>query len=215
MITFSLATLSYASDAPNSNTNILKEAPPEAIEFLKGVTEEDYYPLIKPGDWVGIGASSVYQVLIGTEEAPKLVVAYAADTEENYFFLNWDSDLDVEKAASNAFKNINSLKVEYFYPNGFENQVLTAKPDAFVSETILSENQMNRIHRELGKEEIIVSIPTRTTLSAVAFDSSDEIFAKFAGVHVDAWNEERNARISPYLFILKNGKIVNYLNLGE
>ncbi|WP_143695512.1 hypothetical protein [Vibrio coralliilyticus] len=203
------------AEYPQEILDQAKKAPEGTAEFLESLTDKDYYPLLKPGDWMGIETGSVYQVLLGSNEDPKLVIAYAAETPSNYFFLDGDKEIDLQEAASNAFKNIDKLEVEWYFPEGYNEQVVAGMPGSFVSETILSAKQMKKIHSMLGTNEIIVSIPTRTVLSAVAFDSPDDVFAQFASNHIHTWNEHRNSRISPELFIVKDGQIINLIPLTK
>ncbi len=74
------------AEYPQEILDQAKKAPEGTAEFLESLTDKDYYPLLKPGDWMGIETGSVYQVLLGSNEDPKLVIAYAAETPSNYFF---------------------------------------------------------------------------------------------------------------------------------
>ncbi|CAM3261890.1 hypothetical protein [Vibrio neptunius] len=189
----------------------------EVGRLLTSVSEKDYYPMIKPGNWIGMKIGAVYQNFIGSDENPDLVIAYAVDTPEQYFFLNRSDEpkIDIESATKHAFKNLRELEIEYYFPKGFHSEVVAIKPGPFASETILSKKHMTNLQAKINADEFFVSIPTRTVLKAISMTSSDEMFEKFVVDHINSWTEHKNARISPYLFIVKDGAIVNYVDLTK
>lgn len=57
------------------------------IQKIKSGEINKIYPILKPGDWVGVKAGALKQTIIGTQEEPELVVAFGYDTLDNFVFL--------------------------------------------------------------------------------------------------------------------------------
>ena len=60
------------------------------------------YPILKPGDWIGIKAGALRQTIIGDKENPKLVVGFGYDAPNNFVFLKY-SDVREAKLISPNF----------------------------------------------------------------------------------------------------------------
>ncbi|WP_218926523.1 hypothetical protein, partial [Vibrio cholerae] len=178
----------------------------------KNMSESSYFPMLKPGDWVGITHGVVHQTLIGEPEKPDLVIGFGMDTPENFIFLmHSDEDkLDIQNVVNNAYSNLESMDVVFTLSQVLDNKVLTASGKPFSSEAILSKKHMLKAHEILNAKQMLVSIPRRTGLMAVSRDAPKEILNQFMYLHSHAWNDASygNAPIANVLFLLEGGEIV-------
>ncbi|EIR1601386.1 hypothetical protein ACNKV7_002106 [Vibrio cholerae] len=187
---------------------------PEKLEkeISKNMSESSYFPMLKPGDWVGITHGVVHQTLIGEPEKPDLVIGFGMDTPENFIFLmHSDEDkLDIQNVVNNAYSNLESMDVVFTLSQVLDNKVLTASGKPFSSEAILSKKHMLKAHEILNAKQMLVSIPRRTGLMAVSRDAPKEILNQFMYLHSHAWNDASygNAPIANVLFLLEGGEIV-------
>ncbi|HGS4620987.1 TPA: hypothetical protein ACMDN1_003435 [Vibrio cholerae] len=187
---------------------------PEKLEkeISKNMSESSYFPMLKPGDWVGITHGAVHQTLIGEPEKPDLVIGFGMDTPENFIFLmHSDEDkLDIQNVVNNAYSNLESMDVVFTLSQVLDNKVLTASGKPFSSEAILSKKHMLKAHEILNAKQMLVSIPRRTGLMAVSRDAPKEILNQFMYLHSHAWNDASygNAPIANVLFLLEGGEIV-------
>ncbi|HGF7148184.1 TPA: hypothetical protein AB5E47_003644 [Vibrio cholerae] len=187
---------------------------PEKLEkeISKNMSESSYFPMLKPGDWVGIAHGAVRQTLIGEPEKPDLVIGFGMDTPENFIFLmHSDEDkLDIQNVVNNAYSNLESMDVVFTLSQVLDNQVLTASGKPFSSEAILSKKHMLKAHEILNAKQMLVSIPRRTGLMAVSRDAPKEILNQFMYLHSHVWNDASygNAPIANVLFLLEGGEIV-------
>ncbi|HFG1782100.1 TPA: hypothetical protein ACGF1S_003645 [Vibrio cholerae] len=187
---------------------------PEKLEkeISKNMSESSYFPMLKPGDWVGITHGAVHQTLIGEPEKPDLVIGFGMDTPENFIFLmHSDEDkLDIQNVVNNAYSNLESMDVVFTLSQVLDNKVLTASGKPFSSEAILSKKHMLKAHEILNAKQMLVSIPRRTGLMAVSRDAPKEILNQFIYLHSHAWNDASygNAPIANVLFLLEGGEIV-------
>lgn len=182
----------------------------EANEIRSGKYNK-VYPILKPGDWVGIKAGALRQTLIGAKEAPELVVAFGYDTETNFVFL-MPKDLEgknPDEVLHNAFQNLDEVDIPFEVSKKLDNKVLTASGNDFSSEKILSEKQMLEAHKLLDAEEIIVSIPRRRCMMVTSKYVDNKIIDQFIALHQQAWNDDSfgNPPISKNLFIVQKGQI--------
>ncbi|HGS5218713.1 TPA: hypothetical protein ACMDUP_004461 [Vibrio parahaemolyticus] len=190
---------------------------PEKLEkeISENMSESSYFPILKPGDWVGIVHGAVRQTLIGEPEKPDLVIGFGMDTPENFVFLmHSDEDkLDIQNVVNNAYSNLESMDVVFTPSPALDNKVLTASGNPFSSEAILSKKHMLKAHEILNATQILVSIPRRTGLMAVSRDAPTEILNKFIYLHSHAWNDASygNAPIANVLFVLEEGDIVGII----
>lgn len=175
------------------------------------------YPVIKPGDWVGIKHGAVYTILIGSDEAPEVVIGYGYDTAENFIFLTHQDSVKVDLNASvkQAFSNIDSTDVTFTPSSLLDNKLLTASGEPFSSEAILSKKQMLKAHELLNAKQLFVSIARRTGLMAISKDSSEDLLDKFLYLHHDAWTDDTfgNAPIANMLFVIEDGEISGTVSL--
>ena len=86
ILCFGFASFAFSETASNHNSDTIPPAPKSVIESLKLVSEENYFPIIKPGSWTGLPGRAVYQNFIGSDEEPELVIAFAIDTPDQYIF---------------------------------------------------------------------------------------------------------------------------------
>jgi len=194
---------------------------PEKLEkeISENMSENSYFPILKPGDWVGITHGAVRQTLIGDPEKPELVIGFGMDTPENFVFLmrSDEKKLDIQNVVRNAYSNLENMEVEFTPAKSLDNKVLTASGKPFSSEAILSKKHMLKAHEILNAKQILVSIPRRTGLMAVSKDAPKKILNKFVYLHSHAWNDASygNAPVANVLFVLEAGEIVGVIPMDS
>lgn len=208
----SITSLVFSMDEVQPISNEIKEN-------ISKVTENDFYPILKPGDWVGLQYGAVHNRLIGSEEQPDVVISFGFDSPEQFIFLmkKNDYDFDIERAIENAYLNLENMEVTFTPSNALENKVLTASGNSFSSEAILSQQHMLKAHQLLGAKQLLVSIPRRTTMMVTNRDVSEDILNKFVSIHRYAWSDDSygHAPIANMLFVLEEGKIIGHISLSE
>ncbi|WP_334474861.1 hypothetical protein [Vibrio sp. 16] len=184
-------------------------------EISENMSESSYFPILKPGDWVGISHGAVRQTLIGEPEKPDLVIGFGMDTSENFVFLmhSDENKLNIQNVVNNAYSNLENMDVVFTPSQALDGKVLTASGKPFSSEAILSKKHMLKAHELLDAKQMLVSIPRRTGLMAVSRDAPEEILNQFIYLHSHAWNDASygNAPIANALFLLEEGDIVGII----
>jgi len=192
---------------------------PEKLKEIveQKVTEDQYFPILKPGDWIGIKYGAVHTRLLGSEEQPELVLGFGYDTPDNFIFLTEKNHqkIDVQTAIKKAYSNIDTMAIEFTPVKSLDNKVLTASGKPFSSEAILSKKHMLKAHEILNAEQLLVSIPRRTGLMVVDKAAPEEIISKFIYLHNHAWNDDSygNAPIVNMLFVIEKGEITGAIPL--
>ena len=199
-----------------------KKKSSEEIEKIKEESENGnhkIYPILKPGDWVGIKAGAIKQTLVGDEQNPQVVIGFGYDTPENFVFLTQQhlEKMDANQILNEAYQNLEDYKTEFEYSKALDNKVLTSSGLDFSSERILSKNHMLKAHQMLNADEILVTIPRRRCMMVVAKNSEKELLNTFVGLHQNAWQDDSygNAPIANMLFVLKCGDIVGTFPLDK
>lgn len=194
----------------------------EEVEKIKEQAESGkhkIYPILKPGDWVGIKAGAIKQTLVGDEQNPQVVIGFGYDTPENFVFLTHQhlEKMDANHILKEAYQNLEDFNTEFEYSKTLNNKVLTSSGLDFSSERILSKNHMLKAHKMLDADEILVTIPRRRCMMVVARNSEKELLNTFVGLHKNAWEDESygNAPIANMLFVLKDGNIVGTFPLDK
>jgi len=194
----------------------------EEVEKIKEQAESGdhkIYPILKPGDWVGIKAGAIKQTLVGDEQSPQVVIGFGYDTPENFVFLTHQhlEKMDVNQILKEAYQNLESYVTEFEYSKTLDNKVLTSSGLDFSSERILSKNHMLKAHKMLEAEEILVTIPRRRCMMVVARNSEKELLNTFVGLHQNAWQDDSygNAPIANMLFVLKEGEIIGIFPIDK
>mgnify|MGYP003661196349 CR=1 FL=1 len=150
----------------------------EEVEKIKEQSEignHKIYPILKPGDWVGIKAGAIKQTIVGDEQNPKVVVAFGYDTPENFIFLTHQhlEKMDGNQILKDAYENLENFSTEFEYSKALNNKVLTSSGLDFSSERILSQNHMLKAHKMLNSEELFVTIPRRRCMMVVSKNSDN------------------------------------------
>jgi hypothetical protein len=187
----------------------------EEVEKIKEQTESGnhkIYPILKPGDWVGIQAGAIKQTIVGDEQNPQVVVGFGYDTPENFVFLTQQhlEKMDGNQILKEAYENLENFNTEFEYSKALNNKVLTSSGLDFSSERILSRNHMLKAHKMLDSDELLVTIPRRRCMMVVSKKSEKELLNTFVGLHQNAWEDDSygNAPIANILFVIKDGNIV-------
>ncbi|MBU2893835.1 hypothetical protein KO495_10925 [Colwellia sp. D2M02] len=187
-------------------------------EVSVDIKERTLYPIIKPGDWVGVKHGAVYSTLVGTKESPEVVIGFGYETTDNFIFLTHQESkkIDLNVAVATAFSNIDAMDVTFIAAEALDNQVLTASGQSFSSEAILSKKQMLKAHKMLKAEKLLVSIARRTGLMVISKEASEELLNMFVYLHHDAWSDDSygNAPIANMLFVMEEGEIVGTIPLS-
>ncbi|MDJ1496451.1 hypothetical protein QNI19_26180 [Cytophagaceae bacterium DM2B3-1] len=189
------------------------------VEQIKSGQITKIYPILKPGDWVGIQAGALKQTLLGTQEQPELVVAFGYDAPTNFVFL-MPNDLegkDPGQVLTSAYENLEAIESPFEFIGSLANQALAASGNDFSSEKILCQSHMRKAHKLLQAEELLVSIPRRTCMTIISRQADRDSLAKFAAIHNYTWQDDSygNAPIINALFIVKDGLISGVISLDK
>lgn len=189
------------------------------IEKIESGEIDKIYPVLKPGDWVGIQAGAIKQTLFGTQEEPYLVTAFAYDAPSNFVFL-MPKDIegkDPQQILQEAYKNLDAVESNFEFVSALENKVLTASGHSFSSEKILSKNHMIKAHELLDADELLVSIPRRTCMMVISRKETEELTNMFLHLHNATWEDDSygNAPILNALFTVVDGEITGIIPLEE
>ncbi len=187
------------------------------IEQIKSGEISKIYPILKPGNWVGIEAGAIKQTLIGTQEEPQLVVGFGYDTPTNFVFL-MPKDLegkDPNEILNDAYRNLEEVQSPIDISEKLGGKVLTASGNDFSAEKILSKTHMMKAHELLKSDELFVSIPRRRCMMITSKSVDKETLNIFAALHKNAWEDDSygNAQIMNALFVVINGKIDGLISL--
>jgi hypothetical protein len=188
------------------------------IEQIKKGKISKIYPILKPGNWVGLQAGAIRQTIIGTQEEPQLVVGFGYDTPSNFVFL-MPKDLDGKdpnKILNEAYSNLEDVQSHFEISEKLGGKVLTASGNDFSAEKILSKNHMMKAHELLKSEELIVSIPRRRCMMITSKSVDIETLNIFVALHKNAWEDDSygNAQIMNALFVVINGQIDGLIPLN-
>ena len=192
----------------------------DEMEKLKQAADSNdfqIYPILKPGDWVGIKAGAIWQTLVGPQDQPKVVIGFGYDTPENFIFLNQQhlEKMNSENIISSAYQNLEKYQTEFEYSEVLNKRVLFSSGPDFSSERILIKEHMQIAHNMLNAEEIVVSIPRRRCMMVANKDEYEDLIEKFISLHKKAWYEDEygNAPITNDLFLLKEGDITSTIKV--
>lgn len=188
-------------------------------EPAKSVQKRKVYPILKPGDWVGLRVGSLNWVMFGSDEDPKLVVAYGYDTPENFVFL-MPRDLEgtsLKDVSSSAYQNLEEFPSDFEKIATLDGQVLTASGGDYSSEKILCKSHLMKAHELLESEELLISIPRRTVMYVTFRDADQDVLDEFMKIHYHTWNDDSygNARIMNSLFVVKDGEIKGLIPMSN
>ncbi|WP_179335432.1 DUF1444 family protein [Winogradskyella costae] len=203
-----------------SNTIYGPEKTPEEIAKIVEQTEngdQKIYPILKPGDWVGLKAGALSSTLIPSEDGAEVVIGYGMDTPDNFVFLTKQhlETMDAKQITQEAFTNLENYNTDFEFVGALNNKALASSGNDFSSERILSKTHMQKAHTMLEAEELLVSIPRRTCMMVISRQADEETINKFAYLHNHTWNDDSfgNAPITNALFIIKGGDIVGHIPL--
>jgi hypothetical protein len=189
------------------------------IKKIKAGQVNKIYPILKPGNWVGIQAGALKQTLFGTPEQPELVVAFGYDAPSNFVFL-MPKDLegkDQNQTLKEAYDNLEQVESNFEISETLNKQVLTASGHDFSSEKILCKSHMLRAHELLQSKELLVSIPRRRCMMVTSRQADKELLNTFVHLHNNAWEDDSygNAPILNVLFVVIDGQIDGIIPLDR
>ncbi|WP_159023654.1 DUF1444 family protein [Formosa sp. L2A11] len=197
-----------------------KEKSQEEIEKIIEQTQnsdQKIYPILKPGDWVGLKAGALSSTLIPSEDGAEVVIGYGIDTPDNFVFLTKKhlETMDPKQITQEAFQNLENCDTGLEFVASLDNKAVGSNGSDFSSETILSRTHMLKAHAMLDAEELLVSIPRRTCMTIISRDVDKDTMNTFAYLHNYTWEDDSfgNAPITNSLFIVKDGNIVGHIPL--
>lgn len=191
----------------------------EELEQIRSGQEHTIYPILKPGNWVGVQAGAIKQTLLGSPENPELVVGFGYDAPSNFVFL-MPQDLegkDPNEMLRQAYQNLKDYKQEFEVSAALNGKVLLASGQDFSSEKILCRSHMLKAHELLQSDELLVSIPRRRCMMVCSRGADKELLNTFVALHNNAWQDDSygNAPIINALFLVKEGEINGVLPLDK
>ncbi|MCU0435496.1 MAG: hypothetical protein MUC87_18705 [Bacteroidia bacterium] len=196
----------FGSGTPESDKKAKRD-----IELVTSGQVTRIYPVLKPGDWIGIKAGAVYRLLAGTPENPRLVIAVGYDAPDNFVFLT-HNDLkgrSMVEIFEEAYQNLDDVESVFETMNIDSELMLTASGNSFSSEKILSKAHLLKAHQLLQSDELLISIPRRTCMMIMPKQGSHNLLGKFAYLHHHIWKDDSygHAPIINAFVLIKNGEI--------
>lgn len=190
----------------------------EEVGQIKSGLITKIYPILKPGDWVGIKTGALKQTLLGSQENPELVIAFGYDAPTNFVFLT-PKDLigkDANSILEEAYSNLEKIEQEYEISSELNGKILFASGHDFSSEKILCRSHMMKAHELLNSDELFVSIPRRRCMMITSKHANKELLGTFVELHKNAWSDDSygNAPIIDAVFVVKEGEIEGILSLA-
>ncbi len=201
-------------------------------EFLKKIkavqtgAEKDFagqmktlYPVLKPGDWIGIRAGAVRQTLFGSTEKPQLVIALGYGEPSDLAFV-MPADLEGKDANAlwqDAYRNLESYPQDFEWSPEYEGKILSASGQGFSSEKILCINHMMKAHELLNSNELFVSIPRRSFMLITSRHADENLLNHFLGLHNHTWRnrQDKNQYLLNALVVVIDGQIDGFLSLEK
>lgn len=187
------------------------------INKIKSGEINKIYPILKPGNWVGLKYGVIRKTLLGTTENPELVIGYGYDAPENFVFLKQDDlkDKSANEILEEAHKNLDEFEVDL--NEVVPGKVIIIDGKDFCSEKILSKKFMLEIHKKLNSDKLLVSIPRRRNMMVTSGQNNKEIMSQFLKVHNNTWDDDTygNAPIINALFEVVNGSINGVIDFRE
>ena len=187
------------------------------IEQIKKGNIKRVYPILKPGNWIGVKAGALKQTLIGTQENPELVVAFGYNAPTNFVFL-MHKDLELHDPGlllKDAYANLEGYRQNFEISEALGKEILFASGRDFSSEKILCKSHMLKAQELLETDELLVSIPRRRCMMVTSREVSKERLNTFVTLHHNAWEDDSygNAPILNALLVVKNRKISELIKL--
>jgi hypothetical protein len=188
------------------------------IEQVQSGEIDMVYPILKPGNWIGVQAGAIKQTMLGTPENPELVIAFGYDAPANFIFLT-HADFKTggaEEKVNQAFTNLENFTQGFEVSTALDGKILLASGQDFSSEKILCKSHMLKAHELLKAKELLVSIPRRRCMMITSKDAEDSLVNTFIGLHNNAWEDDSygNAQIYNGLFIVVDGQIKGVIPLA-
>jgi hypothetical protein len=191
----------------------------QEIEKIKSGEITKVFPILKPGNWIGIKTGALRKTLLGTQENPELVIAFGYDTPTNFVFLT-TKDLegkDPNLMLKDAFDNLENVEQAFEVSSALNGKVLLASGKDFSSEKILCKSHMMKAHELLKSKELFVSIPRRRCMMITSKQADKELLNQFVYLHKNAWEDDSygNAPILNALFIVIDGEIDGVIPMNQ
>ncbi len=177
------------------------------------------YPILKPGDWVGLKAGCLYKRYLGSEDAPMVVMGFGYNAPSNFVFLmpNDRPGKNSEEVFAEALQNLNELPQEFEEMPLMGTKMLLASGQDFSSEKILCKQHMQKAQELLGAEEILVSVARRRCLMIISSKIKYGELQMFIALHNKIWEDDSqgNAPILNALLYYVDGKLDSLMPLDN
>lgn len=186
----------------------------QEVEQIKSGDIQKIYPILKPGNWVGIQSGAIKQTIFGAPENPELVAGFGYDAPDNFIFLT-HKDIegkDGKQILDEAYDNLDKIEVKFETSEKLGDQLLFASGHDFSAEKILSPEHMLKAHKLLKSDKLMVSIPRRTCMYIIPDIVSEDLLEEFKLLHRNTWEDDSygNAQILNAYFIVENGEVESY-----
>lgn len=164
------------------------------------------FPRLQPGGWEGPRPGTMRQILLGTKEAPRLVLGFGYDLPGSFTFIALhDLQMDLSEVVRQANENIEKHSVGTLLSSG--GRILTVASTGFSSEKILGKTFMAGVHQKLGSAELLASLPRRGFLMFTPRRS--DALLTFVGIHESVCADEDLGEelVTGGLLLVENGEI--------
>lgn len=181
------------------------------LNSIKSGVTNKIYPILKPGDWVGVKAGAVRQTIIGDKESPKLVAGFGYDAQNNFVFLSYSDYPEKEMLKQMVYEAYDNLyNYEVILNEVVPNKVIIIDGKDFCSEKVLDIRFMRALQVKMGGDKLVVSIPRRRCMMVTNSFEEIAIHNQFMSVHNHTWSDASygNPPIINSLLVVKDGEIV-------
>ena len=167
---------------------------------------DNIYPILQDHEWIA-KQQAVNQAFLGIEQKPMPLIAYGFETDKNYQFLGKQilADTKLSELHSNALTNLCNKEFEFetLFDLG-----LTASGQSFSAEMILCDEFLLAAQKQLGTDEIFVSVPRRSVIYVAKKAMTESQSTKFFYLVSYTYQDDSlaNASITNLIFAYKGTK---------
>jgi hypothetical protein len=163
---------------------------------------------LKPAGWEDIQRGAWANRWLGTNDEPLVYVGYVWENGDEVTYVTHDNDdfAVPEAIIRQAFDNLEAydLELEVVEASGARLVVAAGRP--FAAEWVLCEQHMLKVHELLNTDRLVVSIPRRGAMLAVAWDCPRQARATLVNLHLEGWKAaDDNDAITDHLVVFDQG----------
>lgn len=186
---------------------------------VKEPIKKMFYPILKPGDWIGIKNGALFKTFIGNDQNRKVVFGYGFETPENFEFVTIHhlKEYSVEQIESEAKNNIDRLPGHWEKIDPKNPFTLMAGGHSFGAEKVMCQDFLAEGQKLLGAKEILVAIPRRTMLFALNTEAPADERDKFIGAVLGMYRSttSKHAPITDLFLQVKDGRMTGAVSYGS